>query len=114
MARQGVYQQNGDIIDYYNAGTETITAGQVVSLTTRIGFAVADIAPGSVGGVAVKGVFADVPAVTTVAFGAGDVLYWDGTASKLTKTATDNIPIGGWCLSAKLQAATTATVKLVG
>lgn len=114
MARQGVFQQHGDIVDFLNTGTETITAGQVVPLVTRIGFAVADIEPGTIGGVAVKGIYANVPAVTTVAFNMGDALYWDATANKLTKTATDNTPIGGWCTTAKIQAGTTAIIKLVG
>lgn len=114
MARQGVFQQNGDIVDFVNTGTETITAGQVVPLVTRIGFAVADIEPGAIGGVAVKGVFGNVPAVTTAAFNMGDTLYWDAATNKLSKTATDNVPIGGWCTAAKIQAGTTATIKLVG
>ena len=114
MARQGVFQQTGDIVDFLNTGTETITAGQVVPLVSRVGFAVADIAPNDVGGVAVRGVFSDVPADNTVAFAAGDALYWDDTNQKLTKTATDNVPTGGWCAIAKAQTGTTAVIKLVG
>ncbi len=114
MPRQGVYQQSGDIIDFLNTGEETIAAGQVVPLVSRIGFAVASIAPGEVGGVSVKGVNGSVPADATMAFAVGDVLYWDGTANKLTKTAADNIPTGGWCVEAKAQTGTTAAIKLVG
>lgn len=114
MARQGVFQQTGDIIDFVNTGTDTIAAGQVVPLGTRIGFAAVDIAPNATGGVVVKGVFSDVPADTTAAFGVGDVLYWNATANKLTKTATDNVPTGGWSVMAKAQATATAVIRLVG
>jgi predicted RecA/RadA family phage recombinase len=114
MARQGVFQQQGDIIDFLNTGEDTIAAGQVVPLVSRIGFAVTDIAPGAIGGVAVKGVFSDVPSDNTAAFDAGDTLYWDVTANKLTKTATDNTPTGGWSVSGKLLAGTVSVIKLVG
>lgn len=114
MPRQGAYQQDGDIIDYINTDSEIITAGQVVPLISRIGFAAADIAPGALGSVVVKGVFCDVPAVTTAAFDVGDSLFWDNTAGKLTKTATDNIPTGGWSVAAKAQAGAVAVIKLAG
>lgn len=114
MARQGVYQQTGNIIDFLNTTNDIITAGQVVPMTTRIGFAVADIAPGAVGGVAVKGVFADVPAETTAAFSVGESLFWNAAGNKLTKTATDNTPIGGWCAMDKAKTGSNATIKLIG
>lgn len=114
MARQGVYQQKGDIINFTNTGETMIDAGQVVPLVTRIGYAVADIPPGTTGDVLVEGVIADVPADNTAAFAVGDTLYWDDTNYKLTKVATDNIPTGGWCVTAKPQAGTVTAIKLVG
>ncbi|BBB91049.1 MAG TPA: DUF2190 family protein [Methylomusa anaerophila] len=111
MARQGVFQQSGDIIDYLNSGESVITAGQVVPLTSRIGFAVDDIAPGAIGGVVVKGVFNNVPADNSVAFNVGDPLYWDATAGEVTKTSTNNTP-AGWSVAAKAQADTIVVVQI--
>jgi len=113
MKRQGQYFQDGKIIDYSNGGTETIVAGEVVSLVSRVGFAAVDIPPGATGGVVVEGAFCDVPAESTVAFVVGDAVYWDATADVLTKTVTDNVP-AGWVLVPKAQTGTTAVIKLLG
>ena len=52
------YQQPGSAIDYPNGTSSAIAAGQVVSLTTRIGVAGTDIPASAVGSLYVKGVFA--------------------------------------------------------
>lgn len=113
MPRQGAYFQTGEIIDYTNTSAEMIDAGQVVLLNSRIGFAVDSIAPGTNGGIAVTGVFTNVPAETTAAFAVGDVIYWDDTNKKITKTKTSNTE-AGWSIADKPQARATTTIKLKG
>lgn len=50
-------------------------------------------------------------AVNNAAFSVGDVLYWDDSANKLTKTATSNTRIGT-CAAAKTTTATSGSVLL--
>ena len=59
------YQQPGSAIDYPNGTSSAISAGQVVSLTTRIGVAGTDIPASAVGSLYVKGVFAMPKAAST-------------------------------------------------
>ncbi len=59
------YQQPGSAIDYPNGTSSAIAAGQVVSLTTRIGVAGTDIPASAVGSLYVKGVFAMPKAAST-------------------------------------------------
>ena len=49
------YQQPGAAIDYTNPTGDTIKAGQVVSLTTRIGIAGTEIPAAAVGSLHLKG-----------------------------------------------------------
>ena len=61
MAR---YIQPGKAIEYTNAGEETIRYGDVVALTSCIGVAAADIAPGETGVIELSGVY-EMPAEIT-------------------------------------------------
>ena len=70
------YVQRGEALDYTNSTEAVIPAGSVISLTTRIGVAGTNIAPGAVGSVHVVGVFSmDKTDSEEVAM--GDALYFD-------------------------------------
>lgn len=90
MAR--TYIQDGDIINYQNAGS-AITAGSIVKFGSLVGIALVDIATGATGSVMLEGVFKVVKA-TGAAWAQGDQLYWDATNSNFTTTATANTPAG--------------------
>ena len=107
MAKEAVFVQIGDTIDYANSGDADIAVGDVVPLVSRIGVALENIAQGEVGGVRLVGVF-EMPAEAGVdlTFAVGDLLYWDATNSVLTKTETGNTPAG---MAVSVKAATEAT-----
>ena len=99
--------QDGAVIDYVAA--EDIAYRDVVPMTSRIGVACEDIASGSIGAVALTGVF-EMPCVTT-AIAAGDAVYWDKTNKKITGTAGENVP-AGMCVAAKATTVTTIQVRI--
>lgn len=102
------YVQRGETIDFVNSSQANITAGQVVSLTTRIGIAATDIPVGHKGSLNVMGVY-DFPALTTEALSVGQAVYFkDG---KIQATATDAVP-AGWVVEPKVQAGAIARVKI--
>lgn len=107
-----MFVQDGKTIDYTNGGGTTIAYGAVIALTNCIGIAGEAIAAGEVGSVHLEGAF-ELAAINTAAFAVGDRLFWDASASKLTKTAAGNTP-AGICVATKLEAGTTAWVKLLG
>ena len=81
------YQQPGAAIDYTNPTSDTIKAGQVVSLTTRIG----------IGSLHVKGVFTMDKASGAIALGAA--VYYNASTDKITTTASSAVP-AGWAIAA--------------
>lgn len=91
------YQQPGSTIDFINSTSNTIKAGQVVSLTTRIGVAGTEIAASAVGSLHVKGVFSMPKATGTIAI--GDAVYYNASTDKITTTASSAIP-AGWAIAA--------------
>ena len=102
------YIQKGANIDYKNATEEKINAGDMVAIgKTRTGIAATDIVVGTVGTVAVEGVFA-VPKDTATDVKAGDALYFNAESKKVTKTNTD-VP-AGWAVA---DADTTTTEVLM-
>ncbi|MDF2631428.1 MAG: hypothetical protein K0Q85_24 [Caproiciproducens sp.] len=108
MAKEATYIQRGDNIDYTAAAD--IAYGAVVPLVTRIGVALESIATGATGSVTITGVF-EAAAVNDAAFTVGDLLYWDDTANKLTKTSASNTP-AGVAIEPKLTAGATARVRI--
>lgn len=102
--------QKGALIDYNNGGVAAIEYGDIIPLVSRIGVAAENIAVGADGSVSLEGVYI-IPAITTAAFAVGDLLYFDATAGKVTKTATDNTP-AGTCVAVKAQATDTAAVRI--
>ncbi len=109
MAKQAVYIQKGDVIDYYNAGS-ALSAGDVVVIGNHIGVCATDIGATETGAMYISGVF-KMAAVTGASFAIGDVLYWDNSAKNLTKTASSH-KVAGMCASVKETAGAVALVKL--
>jgi len=72
------YVQRGDVIDF-TAGS-AISSGDVVEMQHCLGVALADIANGEVGAVAIEGVF-DLPKVSAAVFVAGEKLIYDTSAN---------------------------------
>lgn len=104
------YQQPGSAIDYPNGTDSAIVAGQVVSLTTRIGVAGTDIPASEVGSLYVKGVFAMPKAASAaIAIAIGAAVYYDASADNITTTAASNIP-AGWAIAAAAESDTTVQV----
>lgn len=101
----------GESIYYTNTAEETINYHDVVALTSCIGIAAAPIISGATETVLLTGIW-ELPAVKTVAFAVGDILYWNTTDKNLTKTVTD-IP-AGMCVAEKATSGETAQVKLFG
>lgn len=91
------YQQPGSTIDFINSTSDTIKAGQVVSLTTRIGVAGTEIAASAVGSLHVKGVFSMPKATGAIAI--GTAVYYNASTDKITTTASSAIP-AGWAIAA--------------
>lgn len=99
-----------DTITYANSGTE-IAAGAVVKFADFVGIAAETIAASTgTGKVYITGEYT-LPAVTSAAFDAGDLLYVDSDG-KLSKVSTNPSIPAGICTVAKAQAGATATVRL--
>lgn len=105
---QAKYVQRGETIDFINNTSADIVAGEVISLSNRIGVAATAIPVGTKGAINVMGVY-DLPALTTEAFTIGQTVYFkDG---KVQGTETDATP-AGWIIEPKSQAGTIARVKI--
>jgi len=102
------YIQEGDVLDHIAAAA--IASGDVVRMGKRIGVAVADIASGASGPVAVEGVF-NLPKVATQAPAQGALLYWDATAGNLTTTATGNT-LAGYAAAPGVNGAATVNINI--
>lgn len=89
-----------------------VTSGTPVLIGTNIfGVPVADAVAGDTFSLKVNGVFENVAKDTAAAWAEGDLLYWDNTAKKFTKTSAGNTKVGVAVVAA-LIADTTGTVKI--
>lgn len=112
MANKVTYYQRGDAIDYSNSGNDTIKAGTVVSLATRVGIAGADIEAGETGAVVVEGVYSIAKDDAAITLGAA--VYYSPTDDTVSATEQeDGIEIG-YATAAALATDTVAYVKLKG
>lgn len=102
------YVMSGDVINYV-AGA-TISSGQVLLIGKRIGVALTDIANGATGAVRMEGIFT-VAKLSTDVVAQGDLLYWDDTNHRLTKTATDNT-LAGYASAAAGNGVTTVEISI--
>ena len=103
------YWQRGESLDYTNAGSAAIEAGDVIVLGTKIGIAGCDIAVGAVGSVHVEGVYKFPKATGAITIGAA--VYWDATNENITTTSTSNT-LAGYAAAAAVSADTTVLVKI--
>lgn len=103
------YLQRGETLDYTNAGSAKIEAGDVIVLGTKIGVAGCDIAVGAVGSVHVEGVYKFAKATDAITIGAA--VYWDATNENITTTSTGNT-LAGYAAAAAASADTTVLVKI--
>ena len=103
------YLQRGEALDYTNATENTIPAGAVVTIATRLGVAGCDIPPGKTGSLHVCGVF-EIAKSGTTAVEMGQTLYFDGTG--VTDTAGDIV--AGYAAAPADAAAETVLVQLNG
>ncbi|MCM0759602.1 DUF2190 family protein [Sporomusa sphaeroides DSM 2875] len=112
MSKQFIFTQDcleGSTIDY--TAVADISVGDVVPLgTTAIGIAKTNITTGDTGALATAGQ-GDVVAETGVAWAIGDIVYWDDTANKGTKTATGNARLGT-AIATKASAAAVGRIAL--
>lgn len=106
------YIQKGSTMEWVNNTGTDVAAWEIVLLGGRIAVAGDAIANGASGNLFMEGVFS-APAVNDTAFAAGDQLYWDAAAEKLTKVATGNTP-AGTCFATKAETGTTAWVNISG
>lgn len=100
------YKHRGESIDY--TPTSDLKFGDVVSLTTRVGIAAADIPANTVGALAITGVWAFPKAAGAIAVGAA--VNYD-TSKKNAGTAEGGVP-AGWCVKPAADADTTVWVKI--
>ena len=84
------YVQKGDAIDYRPA--EAVAAGDVVIIADLIGIARLDIEAGTLGSLAVVGVFDVVKADGAIP--SGSTVYWDAGAKKATTVSGSNHYLG--------------------
>ena len=102
------FVHDGNSIDYTPA-VDT-AAGAVVVQVDLVGVAKLDIPAGTLGALAVTGVF-DFPKASGSEIAAGALCYWDATNERATTTATGNTLIGK-CVKAAADADTTVRVRM--
>lgn len=75
---KAVFWQRGEALDYTNKGVSVIEANTVIDLSTRIGVAGTDIAPGQTGSLHVTGIY-EIKKTGTKEIALGAAVYFDGT-----------------------------------
>lgn len=88
---QATFVHQGDCIDHTPAGD--LATGEVVVQGDLVGIARTALAAGTLGSLAVAGVF-DFAKAGGVAFTVGQVLYWDDAANVVTTTSAGNKQLG--------------------
>lgn len=104
------YIQRGEALDYPNTTDAVIPAGSVVGMTSRIGVAGTDIAPGAVGSVHVIGVFS-MDKTESQDIKMGDPLYFDAETGKITNEGEGKVP-AGYAAAASATEDTTVLVNI--
>lgn len=89
-----------------------ITGGQFVVKGSAFGVASSTVAIGEQTELQLGGVF-NLPKETGTAWTQGDVIYWDATNSRMTKTSSGNTKVGV-AYDDAASAATTGNVRLNG
>lgn len=104
------YVQPGNSLDLV-APAGGVTSGVGVKIGAIIAIAAVTAAAAATFAGYVDGVF-DAAADTGTAWAAGDVVYWDDTNKRFTKTATANTK-AGYAVAAKTSGATVGRIALV-
>lgn len=109
-----LFVQRGGVIDY-TAGSD-IAAGQVVVMGHTLGIALTDIASGSLGAVAIEGVY-ELPKVSAAVFAVGEKLVFDTSANAFDDSsatpATGDLTGAAIAVRAGLDGETTCHAKLL-
>ena len=100
----------GEILDYTNAGSTTITSGSVVVVGVKVGVALTDIPAGALGSLAVNEVFA-LPKTSSLAIGQGVAVYWNASGGVATTSSSGNT-LAGYAAKAALASDATVNVNL--
>lgn len=109
MAREAIVKFLPTVHIEHTAAAD-VAAGQILPLSACCAIADVDIANGKVGIAHLDGAWT-VTAETGTAWSAGDLIYWDDTNSKATKSATNNTAMGR-AYKAKASATATGVVLL--
>lgn len=113
------YLQRGEALDYTNATEDTIPAGAIVAIATRLGVAGCDIPPGKTGSLHVCGVF-KIKKTGTAAVTMGTTVYFDGTGitdaadNGKTDSAKETYPTAGYAAAPAAAGDDTILVQLNG
>lgn len=107
------YVQRGESLDYLNNTENTIRAGEVVPLITRIGVAGTEILPGKTGSLQVCGVF-EIAKTGDVAIPAGTAVFFDGTGITDTETGEASYIPAGYAAAEAQKDDKAMLVKLLG
>ena len=106
------YIQIGNNINYVNAGSTTIKAGDVVPMgKTRIAVADCQMEPGELGSLALTGVW-DFPADTSAPIEFGAEVFWDNEGKKIKASKSSAEIPAGICVLAKASSAATVRVRI--
>lgn len=112
------FVQDGKVINWTNGTASAVSSGDVLVIGQIIGVALADIAVGASGSVAIDGVFT-APKVTGAVIAAGESLTWDVSAGKFDDNAAtpatgDITGAAAFAFEAAGSGVTTLKVKLTG
>ena len=102
------FVHDGNSVDYTPGSA--VTAGAVVVQGELVGVAKVDIPAGTLGALAVAGVF-DFPKATGSGITVGALCYWDATNQRATTSSSGNKLIGK-CVKAAADADTTVRVRM--
>lgn len=102
--------QNGSIVTLI--APSNLISGQGVLVGAIFGVATNDALQGAPVEAIRAGIFS-LGAVTADTLATGDKVYWDNTAKRITKTATNNVLVGA-AVASKSGTETSATVLLDG
>lgn len=106
---KATYIQPGETLDFVNTGSAAISAGDVVTLDSRIGVAGCDIAAGGTGTVHVVGVF-EIAKKASEALTVGKTVYYSAVDG-ITATEAGNT-LAGFVIEAAAANAEAARVKI--
>jgi predicted RecA/RadA family phage recombinase len=84
--------QPGDVYNYANSSGSTITSGSPVLIGSSVGVAARDIPNNESGPVNMSGVYL-LAKVGSQAWAQGDLVFWDHTNSRFTKTASSDADV---------------------